>query len=88
MNQVFSSTVKSSDHRLSNYLIESIMWRYDENSVTYMDGEGDIRLEGEEYKVCSHSHQWGAPSSPCSRNLLSSLDACSWLNVYLYAEGW
>jgi len=82
LNQVFSSTVKSSDHRLSNYLIESInafsvMMKI---PVTYMDSEGDIRLEwGEEYKVCSHFHQYGDPSSPCGRNLLSSLNYASQL---------
>jgi two-component system response regulator YesN len=82
LNQVLSSTMKSSDHRLSNHLIESInafsvMMKI---PVTYMDGEGNIRLEwGEEYKVCSHSHQYGDPSSPCGRNLLSSLNYASQL---------
>lgn len=82
MNQAFLSAIKPSDHRLSDYLIESIsafsvMMNI---PVTYMDSEGEIRLEwGEEYKICSHSHQYVDSSSDCGRNLLSSLNYASQL---------
>jgi two-component system response regulator YesN len=82
LNQEFLSVINVSDHRLSNYLIESIsafsvMMKI---PVTYMDNKGEIRLEwGEEYKICSHSHQYGDSMSPCGRNLLSSLNYASQL---------
>ncbi len=82
MKHMLSPVAKQSTTQLSHYLMESI------NAfstmmgipVTYMDATGNIPHEwGSEYKICSHSRQYGDLSSACTRNLLSSMNYASQL---------